>query len=131
MSVDAAGFFNPVPGGSVPVPALAIWALVAAGACCVLSALKTLLNIGVWVFLALVVIPFAYKYYEKRNRLAAEASAVLARAAAALADINDDAPPPPPPPSAATPAPPVEVRADEAAATAVQRPDIAFPATLF
>jgi hypothetical protein len=113
-------------GGDV----LAWWVLVAAVACCALSAVKALFNIGFWVFLALVVLPFAYKYYDKKNNAsAAQAAAVAANAAAAAAEA-DAAPPPLPPPAAATPAPPVEVVPDRWAA-AVQRPDVAFPATRF
>lgn len=110
---------------------LAWWVLVAVVACCVLSALKALLKIGVWVFLALVVIPFAYKYYDKKKKAEkAVAAAVTAAAVAAAAAEDDLGPPPPPPPAAATPAPPVGVD-PSGDVVVIQQPAVAFPATAF
>ena len=108
------------------------WIGLAAAACAALSVIRAVLNIGYWVFLALVVVPFAYKYYDKKGVVAAVQEAAMYYDAVALASAPAPPPPPPPPPEAAsmtpqhTPAPTGPRRQ----AAPVSR-GVDFPAPLF
>ena len=109
------------------------WIGLAAAACAALSVIRTLLNIGYWVFLALVVVPFMYKYYDKKRVQAEAAAEAVYNAAVAVASVPAPPPPPPPPPAAA----PLTPQLTAAPATARRRPPVPvnpgmdFPATMF